>query len=109
MTKGQILDLVVALQRQIDTLKKEIDEQKSSANCKQSVLCKKICIYERISNLDVLEALIIDAFSQSSALLSKIDEYNVDNSVKLSVSDLNIVIKKIRDFEFCIKRNKTFI
>ena len=41
MTKGRILDLVVALQRQIDTLKKEIDEQKKhSTHCEQRVLCQ---------------------------------------------------------------------
>lgn len=41
MTKGQILDLVVALQRQIDTLKKEIDEEKKhSTHCEQRVLCQ---------------------------------------------------------------------
>ncbi len=41
MTKGQLLDNIIALQRQIDTLKKEIEKQKKFAtHCEARVLCQ---------------------------------------------------------------------
>ena len=78
-------------------------------NCYDKNIVKKVCIYERISNLSDLENLTIDAFSQSSALLSEIEKHDGEDNIKMLVSDLNTVIKEIRDFEFCIKRNETLI
>lgn len=78
-------------------------------NCYHKNSVKKVCIYERISNLNDLENLTINAFSQSSALLSEIEKHGVEDNIKKLVSNLNAVIKEIRDFEFCIKRNEAFI
>lgn len=78
-------------------------------NCYDKDIVKKVCIYERISNLNDLENLTINAFSQSSALLSEIEKHDGEDNIKKLVSDLNTLIKEIRDFEFCIKRNEIIV